>query len=104
MATTLKSYQGQIASIRQPEFSFPEGNLFDLIKQTTKVFFDQFIFENSISSDGLEISIFDHLIEEWENFKDYISGKKSSTDFEKLYYLQNTIIDNYHSFIYTLKI
>ena len=24
MATTLKSYQGQIASIRQPEFSFPE--------------------------------------------------------------------------------
>lgn len=40
MATTLKSYQGQIASIRQPDFSFPEGNLFDLIKQNS-IFKDQ---------------------------------------------------------------
>ena len=79
------------------------SDIYDLIKQATSVFMDQFIFENSISSEGLEISLFDYLIEEWENFKDYISGKKSSTDFEKLYYLQNTIIDNYHSFIYTLK-
>jgi len=79
------------------------SDIYDLIKQATSVFMDQFIFENSISSEGLEISLFDYLIEEWENFKDYISGKKSSTEFEKLYYLQNTIIDNYHSFIYSLK-
>lgn len=36
MATTLKSYQGQIASIRQPNFSFPQdNNLFNLMKQNS---------------------------------------------------------------------
>ena len=35
MATTLKSYQGQIASIRQPNFSLPQGNLFNLMKQNS---------------------------------------------------------------------
>lgn len=43
MATTLKSYQGQIASIRQSEseFSFPcNEDLFDLMKQNS-IFKDQ---------------------------------------------------------------
>ena len=43
------------------------------------------------------------MIEEWENFKDCITGKKSSSEFEKLYYLQNTIVDNYHSLTYSIK-
>lgn len=41
MATTLKSYQGQIASIRQPDFFFPQNNnLFNLMKQNS-IFKDQ---------------------------------------------------------------
>lgn len=36
MATTLKSYQGQIASIRQSNFYFPQNNnLFNLMKQNS---------------------------------------------------------------------
>lgn len=36
MATTLKSYQGQIASIRQPNFYFLQNNnLFNLMKQNS---------------------------------------------------------------------
>ena len=78
-------------------------DIFQLIKQTKNFFFEKYIFENSIAKNGLEISFLDYLIEEWENFKDCISGKKSTSEFDKLYYLQNTIVDNYHSLFYSIK-
>ena len=78
-------------------------DIFQLIKQTKNFFFEKYIFENFIAKNGLEISFLDYLIEEWENFKDCISGKKSTSEFDKLYYLQNTIVDNYHSLFYSIK-
>ena len=95
-------------TIKTNEIEFFESlseviTVFNLINDAKKNFFEMFVFENHISRQGLEISLLDNLIEEWENFKDCITGKKSSSEFEKLYYLQNTIVDNYHSYSYAIK-
>ena len=103
-----KFLEQEDSSMKSNEIEFFESlseiiSVFNLITNAREHFYESFVFENEISRHGLEISIFDYLIEEWENFKDCITGKKSSAEFEKLYYLQNTIIDNYHSFSYTVK-
>ena len=79
------------------------SHTFSLIDEAKEQIFDKFIFENDIMKDGLGIALIDYLIEDWENFKDKFSGKKSITEFEQLYYLQNSILDNYHSLTYALK-
>ena len=76
---------------------------FSLIEETLTQIFNKFVFENDIMSNGLSIKLFDYLIEDWEKFKDKFSGKKSIERFDQIYYLQNSILDNYHSLMYTLK-
>jgi len=76
---------------------------FTLIEETLTQIFNKFVFENDIMSNGLSIKLFDYLIEDWEKFKDKFSGKKSIERFDQIYYLQNSILDNYHSLMYTLK-
>ena len=79
------------------------NNTFHLIEEAKNQIFDKFIFYNDIQKNGLSIKLFDYLIEEWEKFKDKFSGKKSIDKFDQIYYMQNSILDNYHSLIYTLK-
>ena len=103
-----KFLEQEDSSMKSNEIEFFESlseimNVFNLISKARDDFFESFVFENEIARQGLEISIIDYLIEEWENFKDCITGKKSSSEFEKLYYLQNTIVDNYHSLTYSIK-
>ena len=76
---------------------------FSLIDETLNQIFDKFVYDNDIISNGLSIKLFDYLIEDWEKFKDKFSGKKSIERFDQIYYLQNSILDNYHSLMYTLK-
>ena len=76
---------------------------FGLIEETLNQIFNKFVFENDIMSNGLSIKLFDYLIEDWEKFKDKFSGKKSIERFDQIYYLQNSILDNYHALMYTLK-
>ena len=79
------------------------NKIFSLIEETINQLLNKFVFENDIMSNGLSIKLFDYLIEDWEKFKDKFSGKKSIERFDQLYYLQNSILDNYHALMYSLK-
>ena len=76
---------------------------FTLIEESLNQIINKFVFENDIVINGLSIKLYDYLIEDWEKFKDKFSGKKSIERFDQIYYLQNSILDNYHSLMYTLK-
>ena len=79
------------------------NHTFQLIEEAKNQIFNQFLFDNDIMKNGLSIKLFDYLIEEWEKFKDKFSGKKSIDKFDQIYYMQNSILDNYHSLMYTIK-
>ena len=100
---TEQDQESKINEIENFESLMEINSTFSLIEETLKQIFDKFVFENDIMSNGLSIKLFDYLIEDWEKFKDKFSGKKSIERFEQIYYLQNSILDNYHSLIYTLK-
>ena len=79
------------------------NHTFHLIEEAKNQIFDKFVFDNDIMKNGLCIKLFDYLIEDWEKFKDKFSGKKSIDKFEQIYYMQNSILDNYHSLMYSIK-
>ena len=95
--------ESKINEIETFESLMEINHTFHLIDEATNQIYDKFIFDNDIMKNGLSIKLFDYLIEEWEKFKDKFCGKKSIDKFDQLYYMQNSILDNYHSLMYTIK-
>ena len=95
--------ESKINEIEYFESLIEINHTFSLIEEAKEQIYDKFIFENDIMKNGLGIALIDYLIEDWEDFKDKFSGKKSIDKFEQIYYLQNSILDNYHSLTYALK-
>ena len=100
---TEQDQDSKINEIENFESLIEINKTFNLIEEALNQISSKFVFENDIMSNGLSIKLFDYLIEDWEKFKDKFSGKKSIERFDQVYYLQNSILDNYHSLMYTLK-
>lgn len=95
--------ESKINEIETFESLMEINHTFHLIDEAKNQIYDKFVFDNDIMKNGLSIKLFDYLIEEWEKFKDKFCGKKSIDKFDQLYYMQNSILDNYHSLMYTIK-
>ena len=100
---TEQDQDSKINEIENFESLIEINKTFNLIEEALNQILNKFIFENDIMSNGLSIKLYDYLIEDWEKFKDKFCGKKSVERFDQIYYLQNSILDNYHSLMYTLK-
>lgn len=59
--------------------------------------------ESSLSKNAMKISFYEILIEEWDTYKEFSSGRTKSSHFEQIYFLQDTLLDNYQSIIYLMK-
>ena len=77
--------------------------IFNLIESSFKDISSSFNFESHVSSRALEISYLDYLIEEWNKYKEYITGRRRNENFEEIYFLQNTILDNHNTLLYSIK-
>jgi hypothetical protein len=77
--------------------------IFSLLDSSFEELSNSHSFENFVSNQALEISYLDSLIDEWNKYKEYISGRRKNDNFEEIYFLQNTIIDNHQTLIYALK-
>ena len=64
---------------------------------------NMFDYESNISSKAVEIAFYDALIEEWDIYKEYASGRTKSSQLESLYFLQDTLLDNHQSIAYLMK-
>jgi hypothetical protein len=77
--------------------------LIDLIEKTFEDLHTQYDSKDIVALNGLNISYIDHLIDSWQSFKDDISGKRKNSDFEGIYFLQNTFMDKPQGLLYTIK-
>ena len=59
--------------------------------------------ESIISKYGMHISFYEALIEEWDQFKEFISGRTKCSQFEQLYFLNDTLMDNHQDIMFTIK-
>jgi hypothetical protein len=69
-------------------------------KEVTKMF----CCENFVSQKLLEVSFMVHVIEEWDKYKEFITGRVKNAEFEEIYHFQETILDNYQLLTYSIKL
>lgn len=77
--------------------------LIDLIEKTYEDLHTQFDSKDMVALNGLNICYIDNLMENWQTFKDDISGKRINSDYEGIYFLQNSILDEPQGLLYIIK-
>ena len=60
--------------------------------------------ENFAAIKLLELSYFDELIDEWDKYKEYISGRIKNAEFNEIYFFQDSILDDHQLFLYSIKL
>ena len=64
---------------------------------------NMFMHESNLSRLAMNICFYDSLLEEWDIFKEFISGRTKGPNYDRLYYLSDTSLDNSQEIIYTIK-
>ena len=78
--------------------------IFNLIENTFGEISQMFKNENFAAIKLLELSYFDELIDEWDKYKEYISGRIKNAEFNEIYFFQDSILDDHQLFLYSIKL
>jgi len=78
--------------------------IIQMIESSFSEVYKMFSCENFVSQKLLEVSFMDHVIEEWDKYKEFITGRVKNAEFEEIYHFQETILDNYQLLTYSIKL